>query len=273
MQLLSASVILCLFIRGATSGSDLVSENSDWLSENNVFSSDSISDATINGAKSLTIGNSNWLLDDNNIGLDSMIGSSSNLFLVEAAGSDSKLPLDTVDWDLQPGLDATLVDFSTDPNSWFQDSIWDQTDSSLAAHPDECEVSLADETELFMKRRRSTETECQEPDQDTNSGETPQENPGSPKGNRPKINPNSPGPWPRPVPDIRQNFHSLNYLFWDDFERCSERIFLQANVPVCKEPKPAPDQYYFQPGQSWMHLYDVSPRELVHDPQKNLFNI
>lgn len=267
MQIVPCSIILWHMIAAAQATPELFSDNQGSLSENNIFS-DGTPGATIGGLDhqasigidSLNAEGSNWLLEDGHIDLQSGAGSSSSLFLSvdsdlpSSKGSDPNSSPDLLDWNLQPepGLGSSLPDddltsliFLTDPTSLLQNSIWDDTNSQLADNHLGCEVSLANDIALSGKRRR--ETKCKNPYVD---------NPSNERGPDP-YNP-SPVPW-------AQHNDPLNYAFSEDFELCPQRIFKDANFPVCKEQYPPPDQIYTEPQLLWAHLYDISPSTSVHD--------
>lgn len=266
MQILTLFLILSTSIAAIQEETDLFSQNLDI----NLFD-DAIAEPTndfrIEGSNPLdssTGPDKNWLLNDNNVGLNSITGSNSNLFLASnvdsdsAGGLDSSLPLDTLDWDFIPesgsislGSDASLTSLLSfsDANSLLRDDIWNDINSPLADKDVGCEVSNLDDISLLGKKRRGAT--CAEPE----TGES---------DSRPKKN-TGPDPYvPGPIPWGDSTSHG-GYAFPEKFEICPTEIFKKSNTPICKEQEPAPDQCYFQLGQSWMHLYDVSPRTLVHD--------
>lgn len=119
-----------------------------------------------------------------------------------------------------------------------------------------CEISNADDTSIFGVKRRGDQ--CEAPTVEGDGSNPPPKNSG-------------PGPSvPEPIPySIKTSWQG--YAFPEKSYDCSPQIFRKSNTPVCKEKRPAPDQEYFQPGQLWMHLYDVSPRTLVHDRNRLIF--
>lgn len=211
-----------------------------------------------NEVDSLNAEDSNWLLEDGNLDLNPGAGSSSKLFLSDDSGLPSFKELnlnsspDMLDWNLQPepgsvsfvpNADLTTLSSLTDPISLLQDSIWDEINSPVAENHIGCEVSLADDIALSVRRRR--ETKCKSPDI------------GNPSNDR------GPNPYnPSPIPWTQHN-NPLNYAFSEEFEICTKRIFKDANFPVCKEESPPADQIYTEPEVLWAHLYDVSPSTSV----------
>ena len=217
----------------------------------------------------LNIGDSDWLLENGNIDLNPLSELYSNMFpadtdgLMSFTGSDSNLPFDSVDWDLQPESvpdsslpDADLITLvsATDPSSLLRDSIWDHINSPLADDQIGCVVGLADDVTLFDKRRRANQ--CSNPDQEKPDLK-PEAKPKRPEdiGSDPSIS--------NLVPWARDNV-LLNYAFPENFEICPKDYFRDSNSPVCKEQVPYPDQIYTVPGY-WSNLYDVSPGMSMYD--------
>ena len=255
MQILCFLLVLYAFITAAHSESDLFSEN---VNENtNLFSDASLdsttSELSLNPPETWTE-NSSFLLDDNVAGNSIIDGDAgSDLLLASNVELDSTLPStsDTLDWDIgsDSGLissseDADLASLvsSADPTSLLRDTIWDNINSPLAQNDHACQVSSADDVTFSGKRRRAVDADqCKSPEADVNKDTGP--------------DPYVPGPMP-----YTRSTNYDGYAFPEKFDICSTKIFKTSNTPVCKEEPPAPDQSYFQPGQSWMHLYDVSPR-------------
>lgn len=267
MGIVPCSIILWLMIAAALATTDLFSENQPSSSKDDIFSDRTpgvpvgrLDLQASNGIASLDVGGTNWLLDDGKIDLDSGARSSSNLFFSDDGDlpsfkeSNSNSSPDMLDWNLQPqpDLGSPLPDAalnslvsSLEPNFLLQESIWDDINPPLADNQVGCEFSPADDIALSGKRRR--ETKCKNPDL---------RNPSNDRGLDP-YNP-SPVPW-------AQHNDPLNYAFSEEFELCAKRIFKDANLPVCKEQYPPPDQIYTEPQLLWAHLYDVSPSTSVQD--------
>lgn len=258
--------VLWIFITAGHSETDLFSQTLGI----NLFSDASLAstnnELSFEGGDalgSLTEADSTWSLEDNTAGLNPITGLNSNLFLADNIGLDSAieldpmLPLDTIGWDLMPestsisllpDADLTSLISFTDSSSLLRDSIWDRIDSPLANQIINCEVSNGDSIPLFDKRRR--ETSCSNPDLDSDSV--------------PPTDGESDPYAPQPVPHSSSTDY-FAYAFPEEFEICPRKIFKASNIPVCKEGSPSPEDVYSQVGQSWMHLYDVSPCTSVHD--------
>ena len=267
MRIVPRSITLWHMIAAAQAITDLFSENQESSSENRIFSDGApgtpigrLDLQSSSGIDLLNAGDSTWSLGDSNIDLDPGAGPSSDLFVSDDSdlssfkGSNLNSSPDKLDWniELDSGSESFLSDADLtslvpwlDPNSLLQESIWDDINSPLAGNQVDCEVSLADDIALSGKRRR--ETKCKNPD---------------------LINPSNdrgPDPYnPSPVPWAQHN-DPLNYAFSEEFELCAKRIFKDANLPVCKEQYPPPDQIYTEPQLLWAHLYDISPSTSVQD--------
>lgn len=260
MPLLTLFCVLWISIPAGHSETDVFSQNLGI----NLFSDASLESANNeptfesgNALGSLTEAGSKSSFEDNNAGLNT------NLFLSDYAGLDSAdevdlmLPPDIIGWDLMPepssisllpDADLTSLVSFPDSTSLLRDSIWDQINSPLAKQIIDCEIRNHDSIPLFDKRRR--ETSCPDPHLDSDSV--------------PPIDGESDPYVPQPVPHSTSTDY-FAYAFPEEFEICPRKIFKASNIPVCKESPPSPEDVYSQIGQSWTHLYDVSPCTSVHD--------
>jgi hypothetical protein len=166
------------------------------------------------------------------------------------AASDGILLSETIDgnseagsdlFSLLPGAESASL-FSDDAADW--DAMIDSDPSFfLADDGTACDVSDADDLDLFGKKRRQV---CKDPA----TGQTGfGKNPGG--GKKKNITPVKP-------PERSQNpGWEPTFMQMDDV--CPPSIFRKSNVPACKEFFPPPDEIYVIFGQEWAHLYDVTP--------------
>lgn len=164
--------------------------------------------------------------------------------------SDSTITLDS-DWLVSETVDSNGPDSSVfSPNTF----LLDESDPSFLSASDDlaCDVSNADDKQLFAKKHRRSSCLVPFVGNTENHNGPPNQNEPSNQGDDLNTN-NEDNQETAPTP----LFAPLD-IFSDDVELCPPRIFKTSNIPVCRTFLPG--TYLLIPGEQYVTLLNVKPR-------------